>query len=268
MLEQISGHQLPFPLPSERPAHDAAPGAIHVLPVGLPATVLHELQTVLVELGRCCLSSRHGEPADGGVITLMMVQGALHCRGSDPSDVDGPAIAIVGRDLPDVERLLEQGFIDYITYPFSPLEIRRRLLGLFPSGQETAVNPTLSFSDRLIRAACSAMEERLDLTPCVERLALKAGTNRTTLNRVFNQRFGMGPITWLRHRRCEEAARLLVAGADSILSIALSVGYTDANNFSTAFRRVHGVSPKEFRRKLQLAKISGTAAKAARHVHR
>ncbi|SCB24879.1 AraC-type DNA-binding protein [Rhizobium hainanense] len=174
-----------------------------------------------------------------------------------------PAIAIVGRDLPDVEKLLACGFVDYITYPFSTLEIQRRLFTMSTAIREATFSVGSS-GDPMVRVACKMLETNIANPVTVDELAATLGTNRNTLNRAFNQAFGIGPITWLRQRRCELAAQLLRDGSESILNIALTVGYGDPNNFSTAFRRLYSQGPMEFRKKMSGAKNLGTASKAGR----
>ncbi|MGN6778151.1 helix-turn-helix domain-containing protein [Rhizobium sp.] len=159
-------------------------------------------------------------------------------------------IAIVARTLPDVDALLQRGFIDYITYPFSALEIRRRLFG-GPSANDRANMPADARIPPMVRSACEFLEVNLARAVGVEELASRVGTNRNTLNKAFNQAFGVGPMTWLRLRRCEVAAQLLREGSESILNIALSVGYEDSNNFSTAFRKIYDQGPMEFRKKFR-----------------
>jgi AraC-like DNA-binding protein len=57
--------------------------------------------------------------------------------------------------------------------------------------------------------------------------------------------------------RLAMAADLLRAGRDSIESVSRQVGYGNAFAFSAAFKRRHGVPPREFR--------NGSAA-SARHM--
>jgi AraC-like DNA-binding protein len=52
-------------------------------------------------------------------------------------------------------------------------------------------------------------------------------------------------ITELRY---EHAARLLRESDATALEIALEVGYEDPSHFSRAFKRIAGVSPREYRR--------------------
>ena len=47
----------------------------------------------------------------------------------------------------------------------------------------------------------------------------------------------------------ERAKRYLLETDDSMLSIALSVGFRDANYFARVFRQLIGIQPTEFRRR-------------------
>jgi len=56
-------------------------------------------------------------------------------------------------------------------------------------------------------------------------------------------------ITELRY---EHAARLLRESDATALDIALEVGYEDPSHFSRAFKRIAGVSPREYRHQQSL----------------
>ncbi|MDO9418446.1 AraC family transcriptional regulator [Pararhizobium sp.] len=232
--------------------------------IGLPDSKARELRTILAELD-------FSNPALG-----CDVQNAQTVRLVDidncllPLPLEGPgsaAFAIVRRNLPDIDRLFSCGFTDYITYPFSVREIQRRLLSALTAGTIT-IPATTPCIDPMVKAACRSLEAHLADPITVDGLAASLGTNRNTLNRAFNQAFGVGPITWLRQRRCDVAAQLLRDTTESVLNIALTVGYGDPNNFSTAFRRIYNAGPLEFRRKMSGAKNSDTGSKASRNAAR
>jgi len=52
--------------------------------------------------------------------------------------------------------------------------------------------------------------------------------------------------------RFEAAARLLRETDATALEIALEVGYEDPSHFSRAFKRIAGISPREYRRQQRL----------------
>lgn len=223
--------------------------------LGLSDSKARELREILEEIEHSDRIVYDGSgPSSAGLVSLVGVGDGLTLDMFGYAPSVSPAIAIVGRALPDIDRLFACGFVDYITYPFSHLEIQRRLFAASTAIHDAAFSATPCV-DPLVRAACEALETNIANAVTVDELAATLGTNRNTLNRAFNQAFGVGPITWLRQRRCEVAAQLLRDGADSVLNIALTVGYGDPNNFSTAFRRIYNQGPLEFRKKCQAQRI-------------
>ncbi|WP_244920009.1 helix-turn-helix domain-containing protein [Rhizobium grahamii] len=217
------------------------------LVAGLSESRMRELRKILRELDDASgVSARKSNAAEKDPVLLV----ALDQDAAVGMPLSSGSIAIVPRTLPDVDNLLRRGFADYITYPFSGLEIQRRLFGM-PSASGRADMPTDLGVPSMVRSACRFLEVNIAGTVGVEELASRMGTNRNTLNKAFNQAFGVGPITWLRQRRCSVAAQLLREGSESILNIALTVGYEDANNFSTAFRKIYDQCPMEFRKKFK-----------------
>jgi AraC-like DNA-binding protein len=82
----------------------------------------------------------------------------------------------------------------------------------------------------------------------VSSLARVACASQAHFTRRFALAFGVTPHRYLLSRRIERAQHLLRVTDSSILEIALEVGFQSAASFSTAFRRVTGVSPRAYRR--------------------
>jgi AraC-like DNA-binding protein len=74
------------------------------------------------------------------------------------------------------------------------------------------------------------------------------GLPRSTLQRVLKAR-GMTFRVLLDDVRHEMAVSELLKGDASVTEVAFSLGYTDPANFTRAFRRWTGVSPREFRKR-------------------
>jgi len=70
----------------------------------------------------------------------------------------------------------------------------------------------------------------------------------TYLARKFRMKKGTSVIQFLEDCRIRKAAELLKESELSITEIAGRVGYADANYFSRAFKKIHGKTPKEYRR--------------------
>jgi AraC-like DNA-binding protein len=81
----------------------------------------------------------------------------------------------------------------------------------------------------------------------VAALADETGVSRAALARRFNDLVGEPPMTFLTGWRIALAADLLREPGATIGSVADQVGYGSPFALSTAFKRVRGVSPREYR---------------------
>jgi len=103
------------------------------------------------------------------------------------------------------------------------------------------------------RAAIAYIEEHTN-----ERISLATLANLVRLSspyyfcRLFKQSFGMPPHRYQTRRRMEHAKLLLARRAVSVTDIGLTVGFGSSNAFTTAFRKMTGFTPTEYRRSLAL----------------
>ncbi|MER5873379.1 AraC family transcriptional regulator [Streptomyces sp. NPDC002044] len=81
----------------------------------------------------------------------------------------------------------------------------------------------------------------------VAELALKVGVSRASMARRFTDIVGEPPVAYLTGWRLALAADLLREPDATVATVARRVGYSSAFALSTAFKRVRGVSPQEFR---------------------
>jgi AraC-like DNA-binding protein len=67
--------------------------------------------------------------------------------------------------------------------------------------------------------------------------------------RFFKRCTGVSCGDYIKSYRLEQAARRFSAGEQSILDVALSVGFHNLSYFYRAFRAKYGMTPKEFIRR-------------------
>lgn len=72
--------------------------------------------------------------------------------------------------------------------------------------------------------------------------------------RLFKERMGVPPSSWLNSYRLEKSAGLLESTDLKINEIARSVGFSDPLYFSRRFSEKYHISPQEFRKKLLCGK--------------
>lgn len=87
----------------------------------------------------------------------------------------------------------------------------------------------------------------------LEELALAVGMSRTSFAQQFKQLVGNTPIDYLTEWRMSLAYSRLQLTKDTVLAIALDIGYQSEAAFSRAFKKVIGKSPGEIRKRYPLA---------------
>ena len=68
--------------------------------------------------------------------------------------------------------------------------------------------------------------------------------------RSFSRSLGISPLQFLLSYRLKEAERLLREEGMNISEIAYRTGFESPSHFSSLFRRRHGITPTEYRRRV------------------
>lgn len=75
--------------------------------------------------------------------------------------------------------------------------------------------------------------------------------SRMQLNRIFKSQFNTSPHNYLIQMKFTYSKSLLSSTDMGIKEIAFSVGYSSVSQFHTAFKKMFGITPKEFRKLYQ-----------------
>jgi AraC-like DNA-binding protein len=92
--------------------------------------------------------------------------------------------------------------------------------------------------------------ENISIDISVEELAERVGLNRTTLQRVFKQMYGVTIFEYRTQVRMQESKNLIIDNKLPITEIAGICGYSNASKFSAAFKKCFGLTPTEWRRNI------------------
>lgn len=79
----------------------------------------------------------------------------------------------------------------------------------------------------------------------IEQWAFKVGASSRTLNRLFNQNYGMGFSRWKQKLRILKSLELLNSNTP-LIDIAFELGYESTSAFITGFKKQLGCSPKKY----------------------
>lgn len=78
-------------------------------------------------------------------------------------------------------------------------------------------------------------------------IASRYGLNPSYFSRLFHQEAGVPLVAYINSVRIQRSCLLLKRTRISILEIAMSVGYNNISHFNRYFRRIMGMSPREYR---------------------
>jgi AraC-like DNA-binding protein/mannose-6-phosphate isomerase-like protein (cupin superfamily) len=88
---------------------------------------------------------------------------------------------------------------------------------------------------------------KLDWNPRLDELAAIAHVSPSYFHKVFQSYTGLTPKSYLDHVKISEATRLLKETEHSITEITFILGYSSTQHFATAFRRLMGQTPTNWR---------------------
>jgi AraC family transcriptional regulator len=200
------------------------------------------------------------------------------------SKKDHGCYAYIALQIPPAAlELLDDGGYDLSVVPLRPqagigqlelckviLAIRDEIATPEPAGQLYKETLALQLLIRLVRCGCDLsvgpakgglaawqlrraielIESDLTATPSLAELASHAGLSLAHFCTAFKQSAGVPPHRYLLNRRIARAKALMAEPTSSLTEIARESGFGSSSQFATAFRRIEGQTPSEFRRNL------------------
>ena len=156
---------------------------------------------------------------------------------------------------------LETGADAYIVKPFNMDILRRTIVNLIHShhtlqlkfGRNDQLEELVedikmkSPDEKLLERVMTAINHNLnnaDLS--VDRIADEVGISRVHLHRKMKELTGQTPHDFIRNIRMKKAASLLSAGDMNVSEVMYACGFSNAASFSTVFKKMYGMSPREY----------------------
>lgn len=101
-----------------------------------------------------------------------------------------------------------------------------------------------------LKRALELLEADLTKTPSLVELAGLLRLHPTSFCRAFKQSTGLPPHRYLLVRRVNRGKEMMKDQGRTLTEIALDCGFGSSSQFSVAFKRITGVSPRSYRRSL------------------
>ena len=136
-------------------------------------------------------------------------------------------------------------YVDALTHALAAHLLQHYSRGHGTSGRLLA--PPQRLVPRRLRRVTDYIRANLAADLAIGELARHAGLSSFHFARVFRRETGETPHQFVTRLRLEEAARLLHATDQTVLQIAIAVGFEGASHFSVQFKRGYGVTPHAYR---------------------
>ena len=156
---------------------------------------------------------------------------------------------------------LETGADAYIVKPFNMDILRRTIVNLIHShhtlqlkfGRNDQLEELVedikmkSPDEKLLERVMTAINHNLNNAELsVDRIADEVGISRVHLHRKMKELTGQTPHDFIRNIRMKKAASLLSAGDMNVSEVMYACGFSNAASFSTVFKKMYGMSPREY----------------------
>jgi AraC family transcriptional regulator len=104
-------------------------------------------------------------------------------------------------------------------------------------------------SRRALNRACAYIEENLGERFTLDDLARQVGVSRFHFARLFRVSTGESPMAYLLRSRIERAKQMLIEDEQPVCEIAAALGFCDQSHLTRTFRRMTGLTPRDFARR-------------------
>ena len=154
---------------------------------------------------------------------------------------------------------LETGADDYITKPFSPVELKARVQNLIELrqklreqfGRNVSLQPKgvviTSTDERFLQRALDILEiHRSDTDFNSDAYAHEIGMSRSQLHRKLKALTDQSTADFMRSYRLNYARQLIEKDFGNITQVAYECGYNSPSHFAENFKKQFGVSPSEY----------------------
>ncbi|MBB1150322.1 helix-turn-helix transcriptional regulator [Myroides sp. NP-2] len=127
-------------------------------------------------------------------------------------------------------------------------------LQLEQSFKQEIIGTTISARDQAkIKLAENFITQKLDHTFSLKDIAQHIGSNEFKLKTQFKIMYGTTVFGYITQLKMNKAKQLLTQTELSVTEIAEVLGYKSQNHFSTVFKKQHGYTPSELKKKRCIA---------------
>ncbi len=114
-------------------------------------------------------------------------------------------------------------------------------------GSRLSFSASNGHKDKLLLRAKDFIHSNLEQTLTVDNISLAANMSKYHFIRLFREQFGITPHQYVLNCRINQAIQALEQGSD-ITDVALRLGFADYSHLNRKFKRIFGMTPKQYQR--------------------
>jgi AraC-like DNA-binding protein len=174
-----------------------------------------------------------------------------HCIKYDPSNIDADKMILLIKELPELY---------YSDALFNEVHIYSLLLTFFAKLGQYCVNAkkeeisddanTDYKSTKLITEACLYISQNCTKPITLDDISHHIGVSKSHFSHLFKKYTNITFIDFLTTERVKRTEFLISNPKAHIIDIAFDSGFSSLSSFNRAFKKIKGISPKEFRERM------------------
>ncbi|MDO4490449.1 MAG: AraC family transcriptional regulator [Lachnospiraceae bacterium] len=153
-----------------------------------------------------------------------------------------PAVAHIFSELYSVPEKIQKGY-----FKVKVLELFLFLSCVDISTDEWVKRNYSPSQRQLAMEICDYLNDHMDRRVTIEQLAGRFHVSETQIKASVKSVCGVSVSSYIRMLKMKTAARMLRDTDLTVLQVSSRFGYDNASKFSSAFKKVMGVTPKEYR---------------------
>jgi AraC-like DNA-binding protein len=160
--------------------------------------------------------------------------------------VPTPRMVNIAEDIlqfPERRSLMERLFLEQRS-----IELVSEAFRVLSEDDRTAIDPLNERERRVLKLSLDYIHANFNETLSIEALSRNVGMAANQIQRLFKQVYGKTVFEYIRSERLSLAHDELRYKGMSIAEAAYVAGYSNTANFSTAFKRQYGITPKQAQR--------------------
>ncbi len=141
-------------------------------------------------------------------------------------------------------RILQLGDDPTDTRILSDTRLREFYYSVFKGGAGCVARAAFGVGNQIAKSI-EFLSHRLQENITIEDMADRVGMSRAVFHRKFKEATSMSPIQFIKSMRLNNAAMKIASGTNVNVAAA-DVGYVSSSQFSREFKRMYGLSPKQW----------------------